>query len=381
MKNFSSKGIRFSGDSIKSCVGFIDLVDSTKNTITMEGLDYIRKYYSTFINSVSSIVKSSNGKIVKNIGDCLLFYFPKTSNDKNENFFREVIECALKILETRSSLNDELSKQHLPPFNFRISIDYGVLDLALVGDYSQIDLFGSTLNLCSKINSSSLSIPNEIIIGDNFYRLLKSFSSIVKDFNFSNNGVYKITESTEYPTYNIKRKSYTLSSIITRNVNDTRNSYQDKQLSTIFENSLDNSSYIDSKGTRLFSHKKINNNKRIILVDDEQDILFTYKAFLQDYNYEVTSFTDPSIALNYIRDHSDFNDLLVILDIRMKNLNGFQLHQQIKAIDPTIKILFITALDILDELLSIVPRVSKEQIMRKPVDKKLFTNTIKKLIN
>ena len=382
MKNFSSKGIRFSGDSIKSCVGFIDLVDSTKNTITMEGLDCIRKYYSTFINSVSAIVKSRNGRIVKNIGDCLLFYFPKTSNDQNEIFFREVIECALKILETRYSLNDELSKQHLPPFNFRISIDYGVVDLALVGDYSQIDLFGSTLNLCSKINSSSLSIPNEIIIGDNFYRLLKSFPSIVKDFNFSNNGVYKITESTEYPTYNIKRKSYTLSSITTRNVNDTRNSYQDKQLSTsIFENSLDNSSYIDSKGTGLFSHKKINNNKRIILVDDEQDILFTYKAFLQDYNYEVTSFTDPSIALNYIRDHSDFNDLLVILDIRMKNLNGFQLHQQIKAIDPTIKVLFITALDILDELLSIVPGVSKEQIMRKPVDKKIFTNTIKKLIN
>jgi CheY-like chemotaxis protein len=382
MKNFSSKGIRFSGDSIKSCVGFIDLVDSTKNTITMEGLDYIRKYYSTFINSVSAIVKSSNGRIVKNIGDCLLFYFPKTSNDQNEIFFREVIECALKILETRYSLNDELAKQHLPPFNFRITIDYGVVDLALVGDYSQIDLFGSTLNLCSKINSSSLSIPNEIIIGDNFYRLLKSFPSIVKDFNFSNNGVYKITESTEYPTYNIKRKSYTLSSIITRNVNDTRNSNQDKQLSTsIFENSLDNNSYIDSKGTGLFSHKKINNNKRIILVDDEQDILFTYKAFLQDYNYEVTSFTDPSIALNYIRDHSDFKDLLVILDIRMKNLNGFQLHQQIKAIDPTIKILFITALDILDELLSIVPGVSKEQIMRKPVDKKIFTNTIKKLIN
>ena len=65
----------------------------------------------------------------------------------------------------------------------------------------------------------------------------------------------------------------------------------------------------------------------------------------------------------------------------MKNLNGFQLHQQIKAIDPTIKILFVTALDILDELLSIVPGVSKDQIMRKPVDKKLFTNTIKKLIN
>ena len=71
MKNFSSRGIRFSGDSIKTCVGFIDLVDSTKNTITMEGLEYIRKYYSTFINSTSEVVKSYDGKIIKNIGDCL----------------------------------------------------------------------------------------------------------------------------------------------------------------------------------------------------------------------------------------------------------------------------------------------------------------------
>jgi class 3 adenylate cyclase len=383
MKNFSSKGIRFSGDSIKSCIGFIDLVDSTKNTITMEGLDYIRRYYSTFINSLSNLVKSSNGRVVKNIGDCLLFYFPNTSNEKNEHSFREVIECILKILDNRYSLNDELSKQHLPPFNFRISIDYGTVDLALVGDYSQIDLFGSTLNLCSKINSSSsLSIPNEIIIGDNFYRILKSFPSIVRDFNFLNNGEYKITETTGYPTYNIKRKSYSSSPLITKNANDTRNAHHDKQSSSsIFEN-LDTNYDINSKEKDLFSHKKNNNNKRIILVDDEQDILFTYRAFLKDYNYEVTSFTDPSIALNYIRDHSNFNDLLlVILDIRMKNLNGFQLHQQIKSIDPTIKILFITALDILDELLSIVPGLSKEQIIRKPVDRKIFTDTVKKLIN
>ncbi|MDW3632031.1 MAG: response regulator, partial [Nitrososphaeraceae archaeon] len=90
---------------------------------------------------------------------------------------------------------------------------------------------------------------------------------------------------------------------------------------------------------------------------------------------------DPVFALNYIRNISNFNHLLIILDIRMKNLNGIQLHQQIKAIDPTIKILFITALDILDELLSIVPGLSKEQILKKPVDRKIFTNTVKKLLD
>ena len=44
MENFSSKGIRFSGDSIKSCVGFIDLVDSTNNTITMDKLNLLKDY-------------------------------------------------------------------------------------------------------------------------------------------------------------------------------------------------------------------------------------------------------------------------------------------------------------------------------------------------
>src|SRR5919106_4585485 len=204
MKNFSSKGIRFSGDSIKSCVCFIDLVDSTKNTITMEGLENIRKYYSTFINSVSDIVKSSSGKVIKNIGDCLLFYFPKTSNHNNLDAFREVIDCGSKILNERYMTNKELCNQNLPPFNYRITIDYGVLDLALVGDYSQLDLFGSTINICSKINSS-LSVPNEMVIGDNFYRVLKSFHLISNDFNFINNGEYKITSYTGYPTYLIKR--------------------------------------------------------------------------------------------------------------------------------------------------------------------------------
>ncbi|HEX7258398.1 MAG TPA: response regulator [Nitrososphaeraceae archaeon] len=376
MSHFSSKGIRFSGDSIKSCVCFIDLVDSTKNTITMEGLENIRKYYSTFINSVSERVKSSNGKVIKNIGDCLLFYFPKTSNNKKEDAFREVIDCGSKILNERYKTNKELCNQNLPPFSYRITIDYGVLDLALVGDYSQLDLFGSTINLCSKINSS-LSVPNEIVIGDNFYRILKSFPLISNDFNFINNGEYKITNSTGYPTYLIKSTN-TLTHKST-NFND-KISLSARQLKSSVIHNHDHDYYSRTENG-LSSHNKNNNKKRIILVDDEQDILFTYKTILTNYDYHVTSFTDPSIALNYIRDLADFNDLLVILDIRMKNLNGLQLHQQIKAIDPTIKIIFITALDILDELSSIVPGISQDQIMRKPVDTKEFISTVEKLLN
>ena len=91
--------------------------------------------------------------------------------------------------------------KNTPPFNYRITIDYGILDLALVGDYSQIDLFGTTINLCCKINSSSLSVPNEIIIGENFYRIIKSFSNIGNNYHFIKNGEFKVTE--KYPILHI----------------------------------------------------------------------------------------------------------------------------------------------------------------------------------
>ena len=319
----------------------------------MDNLEAIRKYYSTFINSVSEIIKNYNGRVIKNIGDCLLFYFPKTTDVNHVGVFIEAIECGFKILDERHSINQELLKQQLPPFNYRISIDYGVLDLALVGEYSQIDLFGTTINLCSKINTSSSSIPNQLIIGDNFYRILKSFSGMLNNYDFINHINYQITENNRYSLYNIKRKN-----IFGLN---NKNSFDEQQLVSSTENLN-------------------NNNKRIILVDDEKDVLFTYKTFLDDHDYDVTAFTDPSLAMNYIRNIPNFKDLLIILDIRMKNLNGFQLHQQIKSIDPTIKVLFITALDILDEFSTIIPGISKEYIMKKPVDRKIFTNTIQKIL-
>jgi CheY-like chemotaxis protein len=376
LKLFSSKGIRFSGDSIKSCVGFIDLVDSTKNIATMEGLEYIRKYYSTFINSITNSIKSYNGKVIKNIGDCLLFYFPKTSNTNDANSFQMAIGCCFKILDERFKINKELCNQNLPPFSYRISIDYGVLDLALVGDYSQIDLFGSTINLCSKINSSSLSSQNEIIIGDNLNRVLKSFPLISNNYHLIENGEYNITNSVGYHVYLIKRKDIFVNQSINFN---NKNSLSVKQLKTSGIEHQDKD-YDSKTENGSYSQKKNNNKMRIILVDDEQDILFTYQLFLKSFDYNITAFKDPSIALNYIRDLPDFNDLLIILDIRMKNLNGFQLHQQIKSIDPTIKILFITSLDILDEMLSIVPGLSQDQIMRKPIEKKEFTNTVNRLL-
>jgi PleD family two-component response regulator len=158
--------------------------------------------------------------------------------------------------------------------------------------------------VCSKINSSSsLSIPNEIIIGDNLYRILKSFptvAAIVNNYYFTSSGEYKISDTNRYSTYNVRRTDNCVMSITKNNKKDFLTK---KQLSS-FEK--------DEK--RFLFHKKID-AKKVIIVDDEQDDLFTFRMFLRAYDYNITSFTDSLIALNYIRDLPDFNDLLVVLDI------------------------------------------------------------------
>ena len=377
--NKGKKNIKFTDDSIKCCVCFIEFESSINNTAIADDPPNIREYYSTVINSLSQIINRYNGKIVKSLGDRLLCYFLNFSDLNNEKAFDEVIQCGLEILEKREDMNHELLKNNnnnnnLPLVeSYKISLDYGVVDLALAGDNYQLDIFGSAVNICSKINSSSLSISNELIIGNNFYRILKSFPNILNKYNFIDNGEFKITENIGYHTYKLNRSNTLLQNDDT---NSTNYVSMEKQLS-LYEDFVENK---NNKRESFFFHKK-KKNKRIIIVDDDEDILFTYKSFLKDYDYHIACFTDPTLTLKYIGDLSNFDDLLIILDIRMENLNGFQLHQQIKAIDPTIKILFVTALDILDELLSIFPGITKGQIMRKPVDKKIFTNTVKNFLS
>jgi CheY-like chemotaxis protein len=78
----------------------------------------------------------------------------------------------------------------------------------------------------------------------------------------------------------------------------------------------------------------------ILLIDDEPDITFTIKNILEDNGFKVDSFNDPTIALKSYR--VNFYDL-VILDIKMPKMDGFQLYTKIREKDPKIKICFLTA--------------------------------------
>jgi CheY-like chemotaxis protein len=128
-----------------------------------------------------------------------------------------------------------------------------------------------------------------------------------------------------------------------------------------------------------FSHKQNTlYSTPIILIDDDSDILFNFDVFLKDEGYNnVKTFSNSKNMLKHL---FDFNNALhykmAILDIRMPNINGIQTYQILKILNPSIKVIFMTALDAVDELTSIYLDIKPEDIMRKPIDREKFIQTV-----
>lgn len=80
--------------------------------------------------------------------------------------------------------------------------------------------------------------------------------------------------------------------------------------------------------------------KKILLVDDDPDANLSLSILLRDRGFDVDSFTSPSDALKYFR--RNYYDLLV-LDVRMPNMDGFELYRAIREVDTKAKICFFTA--------------------------------------
>ena len=123
-------------------------------------------------------------------------------------------------------------------------------------------------------------------------------------------------------------------------------------------------------------HEALTQNPSIMIVDDEPDVLLTYESFLSFTGFNVRTFEEPYAALTEFTSNPRLYDL-IILDIRMENLNGLQLNQCMKAINPTSKILFASALDAAKELTSILPDIQSQYIIKKPVDRENFIKTVK----
>jgi two-component system, OmpR family, response regulator ChvI len=82
--------------------------------------------------------------------------------------------------------------------------------------------------------------------------------------------------------------------------------------------------------------------KKILIVDDEPDITLTLGKGLEQGGYDVHVFNDPLVALSNFK--PDTYDLL-LLDIKMPNMTGFELYRKLKEIDSKVKVCFITAFE------------------------------------
>jgi two-component SAPR family response regulator len=113
--------------------------------------------------------------------------------------------------------------------------------------------------------------------------------------------------------------------------------------------------------------------KRILIVDDDVDVTVTFKVGIEDSNnsadvnkrIEVYTSNDPVLALSEFK--PNFYDLL-LADINMPYMNGFELGEKILAIDINVKVCFMSSVEINREALrEIYPALSLGCFIRKPV--------------
>jgi DNA-binding NtrC family response regulator len=102
-------------------------------------------------------------------------------------------------------------------------------------------------------------------------------------------------------------------------------------------------------------------------VDDDPDIVSVLKLGLMRQSFNVIAFTDPSLALGHFElNHKNYD--LVISDIRMPTMNGFEFIKKVKKLKPMVKVFFMTAFEIdTNEWSNILPSVRIDEFIQKPV--------------
>ena len=133
--------------------------------------------------------------------------------------------------------------------------------------------------------------------------------------------------------------------------------------------------------SRLTDNNK-STRKRILVIDDKDDINLAIKVVLESDGFVVTTFNDPLEALrNYKTNLYD----LVLLDIRMPTMDGLSVYQRIRKLDDKVEICFLTAgsLNVDEEFAKqVFPILEKEdRFIRKPVSNEELIKRVKQMTN
>jgi len=339
------------------CMTMVDIVGSTKIVSTIGNNKNIRNFYAIFINTMVNTLKKYRAKVIKTVGDGIISYFPDTVDSTNTRAFENVLECCFAQIEEQYTINNLLNEKRLPNISYRVSADYGKLTRVQLKGFDIEDLFGSTVNLCSKINLCAP--PNGIVIGNDLYQVIRSHRPANNNYIFNEfDDCYSAIGKYSYAIYLLSRRQQRVAKSV-------------------------DSLYGSLKGIKKYGIEGITKTSRIpkiLLIDDEIDDLFVLQNFLTLAGFEVKSFSSSREALrHYIQTDPSTYDL-VISDIRMPDINGFQLYHKLRAVKNDVKILFATCLEIAEEILTLMPDLKQEQLIQKPVEKEKFIEIVKKNI-
>ncbi|NAL78386.1 response regulator [Nitrososphaera sp. AFS] len=120
--------------------------------------------------------------------------------------------------------------------------------------------------------------------------------------------------------------------------------------------------------------------KRILIIDDEEDIADILRMTLEYNGFNTDTYTDPVLAYRNFRG-GQYD--LVILDIKMPDVDGFNLYQKIRRTDGKVKIIFLTASEYYYEQFrkeNGFDEFNQELFLRKPIETEDLVHEIKKLL-
>lgn len=110
---------------------------------------------------------------------------------------------------------------------------------------------------------------------------------------------------------------------------------------------------------------KANARRKILLVDDELDIILSLKLFLEENGFEVDAYDNPSSA---IADYKPGLYHLLILDIKMPQIDGFELYERIHKMDNNANVFFLTAVSDFSGYKGGNKPLGENRFIQKPID-------------
>jgi DNA-binding NtrC family response regulator len=117
----------------------------------------------------------------------------------------------------------------------------------------------------------------------------------------------------------------------------------------------------------------------LLVIDDDYDIASLIRIGLEKIGLSVSSFTDPLLAFEEFRKKpSDYE--LVISDVRMPSMNGYEFVKQVKKINPKVSVILMTSFEIEDkEFHRILPSIKVDGFLQKPFSISKLNDIIRKI--